>query len=314
VAFRSAIEGAQKLSLTQVIDALDEALGPHFFPARADGSDPRRCPNCGNGRLGLKVGKFGGFIGCSNYPECRYTRQLAIASEREDAMMAGETREIGNDPETGAPIVVKEGPYGPYLQLGEKIGKEKPKRVSVPKGFDPMAIDLDTARQLLALPRSIGEHPAKGGQILAGIGRFGPYIQHGREYRRLPQPSDVLTIGINHAVALLDEPPKRGMRVKVPERSLGNDPNSGEAVAAGVGRYGPYVRRGKSFASLKKDQVQDTVTLEDALALLEEKASRGKTAGVAAVERKTSRARVKRPKDAVPPVKARVKRKKPDSE
>jgi DNA topoisomerase-1 len=293
VAFRKAIEGAQKLSVSQVIDALDEALGPHFFPPREDGSDPRRCLSCGSGRLGLKVGKFGGFIGCSNYPECRYTRQLAIASEREDAAQPGESRTIGDDPETGQPIVLKEGPYGLYLQLGEKSGKEKPKRVSVPKGFDPMSIDLDTARRLLALPRTIGEHPVKGGPILAGIGRFGPYIQHGREYRRLPQPGDVLTIGLNHAVTLLEEPPKKGMRVRPPERVLGNDPNTGEPVSTGAGRFGPYVRRGKLFASLKKDQQQESLTLENALALLAEKAERAKPGKNAAAGGKPKQPRLK---------------------
>ncbi len=279
-AFHSAVAGASKLRISDVIDALDSALGPHFFPPREDGTDPRRCPTCGTGRLGLKVGKFGGFIGCSNYPDCKYTRQLVIANSAEEAAQsAGEPRVLGTDPATNQPIILKDGPYGPYLQRGETAPKgEKPKRVSVPKGLDPAALDLDSARRLLALPREVGRHPESGEPILAGIGRYGPYVQHGRDYRKLPQPGDVLTIGLNHAVSLLAEPLKRGGRVIVPERDLGAHPRSGEPVRAGVGRYGPYVRHEKLFASLKKYQSQDRVTLDQAVALLDAKLRKKKEA------------------------------------
>ncbi len=279
-AFHNAVTGASKLRISDVIDAHDSALGPHFFPPRDDGTDPRRCPACSTGRLGLKIGKFGGFIGCSNYPDCKYTRQLVIAaSAQEAAQSAAEPRVLGTDPEANQPILLKDGPYGPYLQLGDAAAKgQKPKRVSVPQGLDPQALDLEIARKLLSLPREIGRHPETGEPILAGIGRYGPYIQHGRNYRKLPQPGDVLTVGINHAVSLLAEPLKRGGRVFVLERDLGPHPRSGEPVRAGVGRYGPYVRHAKIFASLKKDQSQDSVTLVEAVALLDAKMDKKKAA------------------------------------
>jgi DNA topoisomerase-1 len=280
-AFHASVKETQKLRVSQVIDALDAALGPHFFPAQADGADPRRCPTCGSGRLGLKVGKFGGFIGCSTYPDCKYTRQLAIATRNGDEpqLNPGEARDLGIDPATAKTVEVKSGPYGPYVQLGEKGAKgEKPKRVSVPKGFDPTTIDLDTALKLLALPREIGPHPDNGQPIVVAIGRYGPYLQNGSVFRSLPTPGDVLTIGINHAVAILAEPPKRGARVSVPERDIGKHPTTGEPVRAGVGRFGPYVRAGKVYASLKKDQSFDSLSLDDALGLIAAKQARADAA------------------------------------
>ncbi len=306
-AFDASIKETHKLRVSEVIDALDAALGPHFFPADPGGVDPRKCPTCGNGRLGLKVGKFGGFIGCSNYPECKYTRQLAIATKNGDEPMLnpGETRMLGADPATALPVSVKAGPYGPYVQLGEKLAKgekgEKPKRVSVPKGFDPTTIDFDTALKLLALPREIGLHPETGTPIKVAIGRYGPYLQNGTVFRSLPTPGDVLTIGINHAVAILAEPPKRGARVSVPEREIGKHPTTGEVIKSGAGRFGPYVRAGKVYASLKKDQAPDSVTLDDAVALIAakiERAANAKSASGANAEapapaKKNSKAKAK---------------------
>ena len=271
-AFHDAIAHAKTLRITQVIDALDAALGPHFFPPRDDGGDPRKCPACGAGRLGLKVGKFGGFIGCSNYPECTYTRQLAIADPSgATPPLVTEARLVGTDPATDQPIFLKDGPYGPYVQLGEKAPKgEKPKRASVPKGFDPNTVDLELALKLLALPREVGKHPADGEPIRANIGRYGPYIQHGKEYRNLPTPADVLTIGLNHAVSLLAEPKARGRASNRPaEREVGVHPALNEKITAAVGRYGPYVRLGKTYANLPSELKPETVTLEEAVPLID---------------------------------------------
>jgi DNA topoisomerase-1 len=274
--FSESAKGAQKLSGTEVIDALDAALGPHFFPPRADNADPRRCPSCGTGRLGLKVGKFGGFIGCSNYPECRYTRQLGLVNGDGGPPVVVD-RLIGTDPATQLPIFAKVGPYGPYLQLGETAAKgEKPKRQTIPKGFDPDTLDLDTAAKLLALPRTVGPHP-DGQPITAAIGRFGPYVKHGTTYRNLPTPADVLTIGLNHAVHLIDTKPERGGRARAertPERELGLHPTEGEKIMAGAGRYGPYVRLGKTYATLRQGLTVEAVTLDDAIGLIDARLAR----------------------------------------
>ncbi len=292
-AFHKAVAHAKTLRITEVIDALDAALGPHFFPPREDGADPRKCPACGDGRLGLKVGKFGGFIGCSNYPDCTYTRQLAIADPNGAAPpVVTEARLIGTDPASNLPVFVKDGPYGPYVQLGDQAPKgEKPKRSSVPKGFDPANVDLELALKLLALPREVGKHPESGQPILANIGRYGPYIQHGKDYRNLPTPGDVLTIGLNHAVSLLAEPRQRRGASRPPERELGEHPTLGEKITAAVGRYGPYVRLGKTYANLPQGTTPENVTLDQAISLIDARIE--KTAGKPAAKPKKARAAAK---------------------
>ena len=193
--FHAATEETKGLKFAEVIDSLNEILGPHIFPERADGGDPRGCPSCGNGSLSLKLGKFGAFIGCSNYPECRYTRQLG----RGDESAGAEPRILGVDPETGEDVNLKSGRFGPYVQRGNG---EKPARAGIPKGFSAENINLETALKLLSLPREIGMHPESGKPITAGFGRFGPYIAHDGGYASLETPEDVFTVGINRAVTL----------------------------------------------------------------------------------------------------------------
>src|SRR5690606_26764543 len=245
-----------------VIEKLDEQLGRHFFPDDGSGKDPRLCPGCGAGRLSLKLGKFGAFIGCSNYPECRYTRRLAIEGANghaAEAEFATGPRVLGEDPATGEQVTVRKGPWGFYVQLGEG---EKPKRVSVPKGMSPSEIDLETALKLLALPREIGPHPDTGEMIYAGLGRFGPYLKHGKVYRNIAQ-DELLTIGLNRAVALLAEArPSRGRGKPEPLRELGPHPETGEPVQVFNGRYGPYVAHRKVYATLPKDTKPEELTLE----------------------------------------------------
>jgi len=269
-AFDEAVAHAKTLRISDVIDALDAVLGLHFFPPRDDGGDARKCPACGNGRLGLKVGKFGGFIGCSNYPECTYTRQLAIADPSGAPPVVTEARLVGTDPDSNLPVLMKDGPYGPYVQLGDKAPKgEKPKRASVPKGFDPATVDIELALKLLSLPREVGKHPESSEPILANIGRYGPYIQHGKDYRNLPTPGDVLTIGLNHAVSLLAEPRQRRAQSRPAEREVGVHPTIGDKITAAVGRYGPYVRLGKTYANLPRDKTPEQVTLDEAISLID---------------------------------------------
>jgi DNA topoisomerase-1 len=275
--FTAAVGDIKELRVAQVIDALDEMLGPHLFPPREDGSDPRKCPNCDTGRLSLKLGKFGGFVGCTNYPECRYTRQLAAGNG------AGGDRKIGVDPATGLDVMVKTGRFGPYLQLGEATKDQddnpvKPKRAGLPKGVSPDDIDLDRALGLLSLPREVGKHPDDGEPILAGIGRFGPYVQHGKTYANITADEDVLTVGLNRAVALIEEKkakgPRKGRFGADPGRSLGEHPDKGGPVVVKNGRYGPYVNHDKVNATLPSDMTPETITLEQAVALLDARAAR----------------------------------------
>ena len=208
-AFSAAVGETKDLRVKEVLDKLDEELGPHFFPANDNGGkSPRDCPSCANGRLGLKLGKFGAFIGCSNYPECRFTRKLGIVDADADAASGANLdgpKLLGIDPVSGKPVTLRNGPYGLYVQLGEPEGKEKPKRQSLLKGMTPDEVTLEKALALLALPRELGPHPEDGEQILAGVGRFGPYVKHGAKYKSIPADESVLEIGMNRAVALLAE-------------------------------------------------------------------------------------------------------------
>jgi DNA topoisomerase-1 len=277
--FTAAVGDIKELRVAQVIDALDEMLAPHLFPPREDGSDPRKCPSCETGRLSLKLGKFGGFIGCSNYPECRYTRALAPGNGANgDSGM----KKLGEDRATGLEVTVRTGRFGPYIQLGEAANGEKPKRASLPKGTSPEDVDLDRALALLSLPREVGKHPEDGVPIVAGIGRFGPYIQHGKTFATLTAGDDVLTIGLNRAVTLIEEKRAKGPRQRRfgadSGRALGEYPDKGGTVVARAGRYGPYVSHNGINATLTSDMTPETVTLEQAVGLLEAKTARGDTA------------------------------------
>jgi DNA topoisomerase-1 len=281
-AFSKAVAGTKDLTITQVIDALDEVLGPHFFPPREDGSDPRQCTACGTGRLGLKLGKFGAFIGCSNYPECKFTRRLALERAEEGsplAALANGPLNLGNDPVSNLPVTVRKGPWGVYVQLGEPTEDAKPKRVSVPKNMDVSALTLEQALALLSLPREVGAHPETGQPIKAGIGRFGPYIQHEKTYVSIPADEDVLTIGLNRAVDLIQTKAARGGGKTAALREIGPHPEDSKPVTVHEGRYGAYVKHGKTNATLPKDSDPMTISLDDAVALLAARAAKGGKAG-----------------------------------
>jgi DNA topoisomerase-1 len=273
--FIAAIDETKDLKISKVIDALDSLLAPHLFPPRADGSDPRQCPTCGNGRLSLKLSKYGAFIGCSNYPECRYTRPLTVPA---DGSAEIGTKVLGQDPESGLEVTLRSGRFGPYLQLGEAVNGEKPRRAGLPKGTAPDQIDLQRALALLSLPREVGLHPEDGEPIRAGIGRFGPYVQHGKTYANLDSPEEVFTIGLNRAVTLIAEKRAKGPRGRRfgadPGRPLGDHPVKGGAVVAKNGRYGPYVSHDGVNATLPADKTPDTVTLDEAVALVDARAER----------------------------------------
>jgi DNA topoisomerase I len=276
--FIGAVEEIKDLRIAEVLDALDALLAPHVFPPRADGVDPRLCPTCGSGRLSLKLGKFGAFIGCSNYPECRYTRPFSVPAPGEEDKTDNGVRVLGEDPESGLEVTVRGGRFGPYVQLGMGENGEKPKRTALPKGTDPAAVDLEFALKLLALPREIGRHPESGEPIVAGIGRYGPYVQHGKTYANLEQGDDVLNIGLNRAVTLIAEKALkggRGRRAAAPGRVVGEHPDKGGEVVARAGRYGPYVSHNGVNATLPADKTPETVTLEEAVMLIDARAERG---------------------------------------
>jgi DNA topoisomerase-1 len=268
--FSKAIDQTKDLKISDVINALDEDLGPHFFPSRDDGSDPRVCTACGTGRLGLKLGRHGSFIGCSNYPACQYTRRLAVENGEE----GGETlkegmRELGHHPDSGETITVRRGPYGLYAQQGEQEAgsKTKPRRTSLPRGVEGDTLTLEQALGLLSLPRLVGLHPESGEKMEAGIGRFGPYIKMGGVFASLDKDDDVLTVGVNRAVDVL-------AKKLASVRALGPHPKGGEPILVRKGRFGPYAQHGNMVANLPRDVMMDDITIDQAVALLAEK---GKT-------------------------------------
>ncbi|MGH6719165.1 MAG: DNA topoisomerase, partial [Alphaproteobacteria bacterium] len=275
--FSGAVEDTRELRVKDVLDALDGLLGPHFFHSDDPTVDARRCPGCGDGRLSLKLGRYGAFIGCSGYPTCRYTRRLAVINGANGGADDG-PRDLGMDPATGQPVTLRQGPYGAYVQLGAQGDDAKPKRVSLPRGTPGETVSLDGALALLALPRAVGDHPETATPISAGIGRYGPYLRMGDRYVNLPAGEDVLTIGLNRAVDVIaDARPARARGTTLAE--LGAHPDDGVAVAIKSGRYGPYVQHGRTFASVPKDRDAATVTLDEAIALLAARQGKGKSQG-----------------------------------
>ncbi len=266
--FSKAVEQTRDLKISDVIDALDKDLGSHFFPVPADGGDPRECPACRAGRLGLKLGRHGSFIGCSNYPTCEYTRRLAVDGGEE----GGETlkegkRDLGAHPENGEPVTIRRGPYGLYVQQGEadpEDKKKKPRRTAIPRGMDGEQMTLDQALGLLSLPRLIGVHPERGEPIEVGIGRFGPFVKMGAIFASLDKDDDVLHVGLNRAIDALAK--------KLDSiRSIGAHPGDKEPVVVRKGRFGPYVQHGNTVANLPRDLGMDEIGLDVAVALLKEK-------------------------------------------
>ena len=311
--FFAQIEDTKELRVTNVLDALNEVLAPLVFPKREDGSDPRLCQVCGTGKLSLKLGKFGAFVGCSNYPECNYTRQLsADGSTDGEAGAANEPQNLGKDPHTGEDITLRSGRFGPYVQRGE--GKEA-KRASLPKGWEPASIDHEKAVALLSLPRDIGAHPESGKMISASIGRYGPFLLHDGSYANLETVEDVFSIGLNRAVSVIaDKQSKgggRGRSTPAALKTLGDHPDGG-AVTLRDGRYGPYANWGKVNATLPKGKDVDSVTLEEALELIAAKAGKSAKGGKAKAPAKAAKPKTAaKPKaKAKAPAKAAAKAKK----
>ena len=282
VQFTAAIGETKELRVTEVLDALNEILGPHVFPPREDGSDPRSCKACGTGKLSLKIGKFGAFIGCSNYPNCNFTRQFSETG-KDGSEAVAETKILGEDPATGLPVTLRSGRFGPYVQLGEAAEGEKPKRASIPKGYDANDVDLELALKLLNLPREVGLHPESGKPVQAGIGRYGPFLLHDGKYANLENAQEVFEIGLNRAVILLAQPKTgRGGRASAKAevlKAVGEHPTEGGKIEVLSGRYGAYVKHGKINATLPKGVEPKDVTLEQAVELIAARAAKGPSKG-----------------------------------
>ena len=268
--FSSSVDETKDLRVTNVLDALNDALRSSVFPNREDGVDPRKCNSCEDGKLSLKLGKFGAFVGCSNYPECKFTRPFG----GEDISIPTEDKLLGQHPDNGADIVLKSGRYGPYVEMETD---KKPKRTSLPKSWPYDLMDLDKGLRLINLPRKIGEHPEDGNQIISALGRFGPYIKHNKTYVSLKDPEDMFNLGMNRAVELIADKianPGRRANSATVLKELGKHPESNIAITIMSGRYGPYIKYEKINATLPKNKNPEDITLEIALEYINAKISK----------------------------------------
>ncbi|MBY0568669.1 MAG: type I DNA topoisomerase [Hyphomonadaceae bacterium] len=309
--FNGALAETNDLRITHVLDTLNEVLGDHIFPAKEDGSDPRTCPLCGVGQLSLRLGKFGAFVGCSNYngdPPCKFTRPLAGGDDAEQAIPS-DGLPIGDGP--NGPILLKSGRFGAYFETPNPDDPDKPKRASVPKGQSPTDVTLEHAIKLLSLPREVGMHPSENEMIVANFGRFGPYIKMGNLYVNLPGADDVFEIQMNRAVALIEEKKagggkgRFGRAAPAPIKELGESPVTGKPVRVLNGRYGPYITDGETNANVPKDKKPEDIEADEALSLLAARveAGGGKKKKKAPVAKKAAPAPKKaavKPKAAAP--------------
>ncbi|WP_121063014.1 type I DNA topoisomerase [Chachezhania antarctica] len=283
--FSAAVADTAELRITEVLEKINEVLEPHLFPPNEDGTDPRLCPNCNKGRLSMRTARSGGaFIGCSNYPECRYTRPFGPPGMEDDSGsgIPPEGKVLGED--SGDKIYAFKGRFGPYVQRGEATDEQpKPPRQSIPKGWPPEDVDLEQAVKLLSLPRAIGAHPEDGVMVWSNIGRYGPYLKHaesisdrGGTNANLEEVEDVFTIGMNRAVEVLASKPRRGRggTPAAPLKELGEHPEGGGPVSVMKGRYGPYVKWGKINATLPDTIEVDAVTMSQAVELIDAKAAK----------------------------------------
>ena len=271
--FKPHLNKMSELERDKILDALENELSDLFFPKEDltnNGEPNKKCPTCSNGKLGLELGKYGAFIGCSNYPECKFTKQIASNENKEEndtnsTFMPNDDGVLGIDPESGLNAIIKKGPYGIYLQLGDE---KKPKRTSIPKLVEAKGIDLQKALAFLSLPRLIGKHPETGQDISAGIGRYGPYLKYNINFISIPADETVINIGLNHAVVLIGENSEKLGKV------LGDHPDGNGKVLAKSGRFGPYVEYNKIRATLPKSISLEEINLDQAIELIIAKAAK----------------------------------------
>ena len=270
--FKPHLNKMSELEREKILEALEKELAELFFPSDdiKNGTPNRQCPTCSNGNLGLELGKYGAFLGCSNYPECKFTKQIASNQDENndnENFIPGNDGILGIDPDTGLNVLIKKGPYGIYLQLGDE---KKPKRTSIPRLVSAKDINLEKALAFLSLPRLIGQHPESGQDISAGIGRYGPYLKYDINFISLPADETVINLGLNHAVVLIAENSEKLGKV------LGDHPDGSGKIFVKSGRFGPYVEHNKLRATLPKDITIEEINLDKAIELLIAKAARPK--------------------------------------
>lgn len=279
--FHTTVEQTMEIRNTQILDTMNDVLGTHIFKDTGHG-DPRQCPKCSEGELSLKTGRYGAFVGCTRYPECRFTRPFA-SKEGEQAESDDIERVLGQDPETGVDVHVKDGRFGAYIQLGEAVGEaagegDKPKRASLPKGKTPAEMTLDYALKLLSLPRLVGTHPESGEDIMVDIGRYGPYVKAGKQSASLETPEEAFEIGVNRAVTVIAERKAKGPRRATGGsviKDLGKHPDNGQPVRVMDGRFGAYVKYDKVNATIPKDEDPAELSLERGLELVAARIAKG---------------------------------------
>ncbi|MBS3848374.1 type I DNA topoisomerase [Devosia sp. BSSL-BM10] len=303
--FTAATTEIKDLRVSEVLDVLNDALASRIFPPKEDGSDPRRCPTCGEGQLSLKLGKFGAFIGCSNYPECKHTMQLSDAASGQSPEAAAGDGVLGIDPESGEEVFLKTGRFGPYVQLGDAGGKDA-KRSSIPKGWDAAATTLESALKLLSLPRDVGLHPESGLPITAGLGRYGPFILCDGKYANLPDVEEVFTVGLNRAVDLLAQKAAGGFKRGGTVAAIQTFEHDNGPITVRAGRYGPYVNQGKINATIPKDIQPEAVTLEQAVEWI---AARAEATGKKVKKAPAKKAAAKKPAAKKAPAKTAAAKK-----
>ena len=264
IKFIKNIDAVQPLQISEVIEKIDEVLSYHLFPPREDGSDPRICPECGKGRLSIKLGKFGAFLGCSNYPECKYTKPLTDVTEE----MSNDTPKAPNPEDkemgeiNGLKVYLKKGPYGFYIQLGEDATAttEKPKRIALPRNLKPEEVTPEQAQILASLPRQLGNG------IEVNIGKFGPYLKQGNKSKSLTGNDTIFNITLERAEEIL-----KNVAERPSGKVLGQNPKDKADITVLSGRYGPYIKCGKNNYAIPKEFKNKELTLEDALKIMSAK-------------------------------------------
>ena len=271
--FYPTIEAAKDLRISEVLEKINEILTPHIFPNNDGKKDPRLCHSCNEGILSIRTSRSGSaFIGCSNYPECKFVRPFAVITDESINEKSTEGA-IGLD-DRGIEIFLKSGRFGPYVQLGNSSEQNpKPKRTSIPKNFETSKITIEIARKLLDLPKVLGNHPSDNEPIHSAIGPYGPYLKHNSVYANIKDLEDFLSIGMNRAVELLSENEKKNSNSKKASsvlKIIGVHPEGGD-IQLMNGRFGPYIKYKKSNISIKnKDNLED-INLDVALELINNK-------------------------------------------
>ena len=256
-----------EISRKEVVEKLNETLAPYIFDQELD--EPRKCPECGNGTLTLLSFKEGSFIGCSNYPTCKFQRDLSGKNTKSNSKQI-----ITKDPKSGMDITLQVGRYGPYLELDDTDPDKKPKRVSVPKNIDLDNISEELAINLISLPRLVGIHPNTNNEIIGALGRYGPYIKHQNTYANLKEMDELYTIGLNRAITLIDEKDKKNPKAN--NQSIGKHPKSNDEIIAAQGKYGPYIKYQKKNYSIPKDISIDNIDIDKALEIISLKNKKNK--------------------------------------